>query len=488
VLGALVAMTPRDAGPRWREWMVLAVFAVATLLVTLHHEPWRDEAETWLVARDLPLADVLTWTRPAGTPFLWPALVLPFARSGAPYIAQSLLHWSLAVGAAALFVFFAPFALLTRILFLASFYPAYQYTAIARTYALGILLLFAVLALWPHRSRHPLLVGGLIALLPNANAHSAAPAVALMVLLLVERVRARARDWRAWAALGLMLLGLALAALQLKTSGHFVPPQVVSAPYWGAFSEALTGAWFPAIEHGASAVVAWTGLLLVLVALRHAPGALFFLISSLSGLAFIFTVLWIGGYRHYGLILIAIVAALWLGHGTLTNPRTSRALALVVHVSLALSIAHTARFFHADLTRNFSGSREMANVLLQEELRALPIAAHPPTHAEAVLPYLAQKTLWYAALRESGSHLRWDAALRVAQATSADRAAANAAQHFHGKPFLFLSAAPLADPQLHSLRLLYATREPLVNPRDAHGQPNDERYWLYRAIDAIPPP
>lgn len=488
MLRALVAITPRDAGPRWREWVVLAVFAVATLVVTLHHEPWRDEAETWLVARDLPLSDVLTWTRPAGTPFLWPALVLPFARSGAPYLAQSLLHWSLAAGAAALFVFFAPFSLLTRILFLASFYPAYQYAAIARTYALGILLLFGVLALWPHRSRHPLLVGGLIALMPNANAHSAAPAVALMVIFVVEHIHARDHELRRWTAVALMVLGLTLAALQLKTSGHFVPPGVVSAPYWGAFSEALTGAWFPAIEHAASTVVAWAGLLLVLVALRRAAGALFFLISTLSGLAFIFIVLWIGGYRHYGLVLIAIVAALWLGHDTLTSSTTSRALALLLHVSLALSVAHTARFFHADLTRNFSGSREMADVLLQDELRALPIAAHPPAHAEAVLPYLERKTLWYAALRERGSHLRWDAALRVAQATSAERAAENATQHFRGKPFLFLSATPLADPEAHALRLLYATRQPLVSPRDAQGQPNDERYWLYRAIDAIPPP
>ena len=102
-------------------------------------------------ARDLRLSQTPAWTRADGTPFLWPAPVAPFARRSAPY-AQSLVNWAIVVAGAALFLFRAPFTTTIKALFLFSFYRAYQYAVIARTYARGVLLLFCVVA--SHERRH----------------------------------------------------------------------------------------------------------------------------------------------------------------------------------------------------------------------------------------------------------------------------------------------------------------------------------------------
>ena len=484
-----IALTSARPAPRRLAATLLILYAAATLLLTLHHEPWRDEAETWLVARDLPLDQTLTWTRAAGTPFLWPALVLPFARGGAPYAAQALLNWAFMVAAAALFLFRAPFTATTKALFLLSFYPAYQYAVIARTYALGILLLFCVVAWHDRRHARPITYAIVVALLANANAHSGAAAFAAASWFVFELIRSRGRaatsPGRSWLAAAIIFGGIAAAVVQLRTSGHFIPPNVISPPYRGAFVEATAGAFFPGFASSLATLAACVVLALIVLLVRRSAAALWLALLSFAGLAFIFTFLWIAGYRHYGLVLMTSMAALWLATTTSAEAsRLSTVVAIALNLALASSIALTIRFASADLTRNFSGSREMALFIEQHHPRDGELAAHPPAHCEAVLPYLSRRSLYYPALGESGSYLKWDRALRVAQSTRAAVAAERAAEHYGTRPWLFLSAQSLAAPETYGLKLLYATREPLMEPRDAQQQPNDERYWLYGSTHA----
>lgn len=477
------ALTSEQPAPRRLLIGILLLYAAATLLIALHHEPWRDEADSWLVARDLPLSDVVGWSRLAGTPWLWYAVLLPFARSGMPYIAQALIHWTLAVTCAALFLLRAPFSATFKTLFLFSFYPLYQYAAIARSYTLGILLLFSLVALHGRRHARPLLYALFVALLANVNAHSGGAAFAAASWFAIDLVRQRSREPRQWAALSLMAFGLATAFLQIYTPGHVVPPQVVSAPYFGAFFDAAARAFVPFSE-AAPAKVAGIALLgLIAVAIRRNRGALWFLTITLAALAFIFTYLWIGGYRHYGLVLIHVVAALWLAADAVDASRLRTAVAIALQLSLAVSILPAVRFAYADLTSAFSGSREMATYVLDHH-RNVEIAAHPPPQCEAVLPYLPRKTFFYAALGEPGSFMKWNRAYRVAIGMPAQRAAEAAAKHYGTREWLFLTASPLPSPDAAGLSLLYATHEPLMEPRDAAPVANDERYWLYGSTHA----
>ncbi|HEU4889200.1 MAG TPA: hypothetical protein VFV49_15040, partial [Thermoanaerobaculia bacterium] len=179
------------------------------------------------------------------------------------------------------------------------------------------------------------------------------------------------------------------------------------------------------------------------------------------------------------------MAALWLVAKPSDESRLSRIVAVALNITLASSIVMTVRFASADLTRNYSGSREMGQYIEQHHRAGIELAAHPPAHCEAVLPYLSRRALYYPALDESGSYLKWDRALRVAQATGAPVAAKRAARHYGTRPWLFLAAQPLAAPETFGLKLLYATREPLMEPRDSGQQRNDERYWLYGSTHAI---
>jgi hypothetical protein len=146
-------------------------YAAITFYVMLHHEPWRDEADPWLLLRDADAATIFRAAANRGVPLLFESLVFPFARAGAPYLAQQLVALACAWSAIALLLHARTFPLAVRLLFPFSFFPAFDYSVIARPYALFMLLLFSVAALWRSRDLHPLRLAVAIALLANVNVH-----------------------------------------------------------------------------------------------------------------------------------------------------------------------------------------------------------------------------------------------------------------------------------------------------------------------------
>src|SRR5450755_3413611 len=140
-------LTAEDRFPTPLAVVVLLIFVAGTLYTGLHHEPWRDEADAWLAARDLPLSQMVPdWTAHAGTPVLWYLILKTIIYSGLPYLAETIINLLFAWAAAAVLVFAAPFTRLTKILFLGSYFFAYEYAVIARSYALAVLLIFLAVA------------------------------------------------------------------------------------------------------------------------------------------------------------------------------------------------------------------------------------------------------------------------------------------------------------------------------------------------------
>ena len=456
---------------------MFAVYAGATLLLALHHEPWRDEANTWLVARDLPLREAVAWSRLDGTPLLWYAILAPFARGGFPFLTQSILHLLIAWTSAALVLARAPFTMTLRALILFSVYFLYHYAVIARSYALGILLLFGLLAMYESRHARPIAYATLVALLSNVNAHSVGFAAALIAAFAIEMLRERRREW---PALAIMIAGTATSFVQFYTPGYVVPPNVVSPAEYGSFLIAAGKAFLPAAPEWLAIPWAITLMALIAIALRRSIDALLLFLGANAGLWAIYTFLWIDGYRHYGLVLVAAIAALWAGSATVMRSRAAPAMVVMLLLSLLSSIPLTVQFAWSDFTKNYSGSLEMARFIERRGLSGANIAAHAPAQSMAVLVQLPRKTFWYPAYRRAGSHMFNDRAYRIGQSAPVDRAAAVAAAHFGHQDWLFLANGELRNPDEHGLRLLYATSEPLMS-RDLVARTNDERYWLYEA-------
>src|SRR5271170_2704698 len=76
-------------------------YALLVALTIHFHEPWADEAQSWLLARDASLADL--WGRLLhyeGTPGLWQTLLHALIRLGLPYSAYGYVSAGLGLAAA----------------------------------------------------------------------------------------------------------------------------------------------------------------------------------------------------------------------------------------------------------------------------------------------------------------------------------------------------------------------------------------------------
>jgi hypothetical protein len=200
-------------------WLLTAGFVLVAGCALAFHEPWRDEMQAWLLARDsrTPL-ELIRNLKHEGHPGLWHLLLMPITRVSAAPVGLQLA--SLAVGAATVWVVavFSPFTRLQKVLFAFGYFPLYEYTALSRSYGLGVLLLAVACALFRVRERHPLALAAALFLACHTSAHAMLVAAGIGIAFAVDLVFPgtgafpRRRRRRAAAALLVALVALGASA------------------------------------------------------------------------------------------------------------------------------------------------------------------------------------------------------------------------------------------------------------------------------------
>ena len=153
------------------RWALFLVYAAVTFVLMLRHEPWADELQAWLIARDCTVVEIFKLMRWEGHFVPWYLMLHVFAAHGGPVLCMNLLSWAFMAAAGAFFVFRAPFTLPLKALILSSAGMIFWYPVVARCYAPIPILLFALAAAYPARLKRPLLYGFLIACLTNTHAY-----------------------------------------------------------------------------------------------------------------------------------------------------------------------------------------------------------------------------------------------------------------------------------------------------------------------------
>ncbi len=450
--------------PRALALVLLAAYIVIVSGVTIHHEPWRDEADPWLVARDASARELWQFFRHGGTPGLWYLLLIPLAKGGAAYAAQHVLHLVIASMSAAIVLFASPFPRIARILVPFSYYFGYEYAVIARTYALSILLLFIVAILHPRRHERPLPYALAVALLANTNVHSLCVAALIGLAYLLERGKV--------PAVVIMLVGGALSVAQIWPAPDAMVHGAISVFHPDAPAEAMRAAFFPMIIMpvwigiGAGVAILLTGL----SAVRRAPSAVLILLGSYAFFGYLFVFKWLGGFRHFGFVLIVLLFALWIGE---TTPRPLAWLLLTV--ALAVSVISAANIWRLDWQYAFSGAKEMAQFIHARGMAFHTIAAHSETTTSALCPYF-DHPFWFAGIEDFGTFSKWDGRFARGLEVTYPEAVRRVTARFpdRSKVLLVLNVE-MPQPEANGWRLLYHNqRRQFAN--------FDESFWLYGAL------
>jgi len=471
-------------GARAERALLVAVWvAQLTLLlvVAAHHEPWRDEADVWLMARDAPASAWMSFLKHSGTPGLWHLLVLTLARSGLPY--ASIVHLNVAIVAVgvAIFLRHARLPLLLKLLFPFGVLPLHEYGVVARSYGLSFTLLMAVCAAFCARRQRPLLIGLLLALLANTNAHSLVLAAGLGFFWLFVTLRSQPHG--APRIPRAVVLGMTLAiAGGLFAIVVLIPPddpQTALREFRVSrvMLSALRDAFFPSFSRLPGGCLGAIAGVAIVVSLRRQREVFAFALWSAVGLIALFLGVYTPFLRHAGFLWLAMIAALWLEERDASRRVPQRAALLLIFTFSALShlkagIQHSG----LDYDEPFSGSLDAALFLRTLDLDGAVVAAHPATTGEAILPYLPVASLYYPGHDAIGSYMPWNGAYVLGLIPTAPEAfLATRARFPEPRPIVFITTKPIEEPEALGLTLRHRS----VAPPEIFKQ--EERYSIYTA-------
>ena len=185
-----------DVTPRWESIgniVVLLAYSCVVLFTVRYHEKWADEAQAWLIARDLPLSRIWFYElRYEGSPGLWHTILWVAQHwFHAPYAALGYFGVAFAIAGVAVLVFKAPFPWYVRWPLAFTYVMVYQYAVIARPYTLLPLLCFLVAILFKD-VEHPERMTVVLVLLANLSLHGTILAACFGLLYLIEAIK----SWR----------------------------------------------------------------------------------------------------------------------------------------------------------------------------------------------------------------------------------------------------------------------------------------------------
>jgi hypothetical protein len=468
-------------------WLIYSTFSFVWFWL---HEPWRDEAQAWLLARDLNLIELLKQIAWEGTPALWHLLIFPFANTGMPYISMFILHWIFAITAAWFWLFKAPFPKLFKFVFLFSYLMFFEYVLIARSYGVSVLLLFVLASMHQKRFKNPIVYSIFILLLFNTNIHSFSAAFAFMALFIWDAVKDRKLTKSNISALTIMVFGIGLLLLQMPSVKMLNDITILDhSPFsFEAIFIAIKNCFMPGFNLNILTGFFFSLVLLVfLFRFLQRPQVFIFLMFSVGGILLVFGGVYAGELRHHGLILIFLLIALWLEacyektkdqifRKTNWLENITKVSTFVLILFLLFSVYQGIKTYRNELLYAYSGSSETAEYIEDNIPSDKLIIAYQSFACTSILPMIPQHKFWYADIQNFGSFLVWnDKLVENVYTLTLDEVINRAASHFGEQTKIFLLNSPIQNCNSYDLKLIFQNTKPIFSR-------SKETFYIYEEI------
>ena len=413
--------------------VVLLCWFWMNLWVALRYEPWRDVAQSWMIARQLSLPELFVQLKYEGHPCLWFLLLMPLSKLGAPYVSIIVLSFGLTLAGIWLFLRHAPFTRLAKLTVVFGATGLYYLPVVARSYALVPVLLMLIYICYPSRYSRPLPYAVLLFLLCQVHVILCGLTGMLMLQWALgapkAAARGEARRSRLIVALLILLAGVAFFGWQL--AGAVDANQTVSVRDWTdstylrheLFTALGQGGWYlTTIQLYDQGNTVWLFLLaplavallaLSIVWLRRAPRSACLMLAALVWQMGVHTLVYSPHMQHMVTLLWAAVFCTMLAADELAqkerlrshpaNRRLSRALAAVTAALCLLTFARVYPAMREECSDlGVTSDSAAAAGYLQAELPAGAIVLiDNEDTATAVAPYLPDGIL-YNPIRHNG--------------------------------------------------------------------------------------
>jgi len=392
----------------WLNGAVLSIFSLWMIVLLFRHEPWVDEAQTFLLVRDLSFGDLFRQLKFEGHPLAWYLMIFPFIKLGFPIFIQNVLSTILGIGSAYLILFKSPFDRFIKIICLVSSPVMFQFTVVARSYSLLTFVLLLILVIHPKRyeKRWFILYALSLFILINTHLYSALIAGAFFTADLIESIIYKKinpfRDKRIiFVGISFLLATVLLVItnypgqyyhiyqknyLDIPSSGINI--QLIWQLLYTVFSNSIPFSidvfnLLPSIAHDIIPGLFFMGVLLWLIMHKNSKYAIAFYGINII----LFTVL--AGMTHYdqhmgGILVLVLWATVWLA-----RPIVSTKLTLVIFSLLLVLSSNNYVLAIYSLNHPFSGAKAAANFLIENHFDEQDVLIVTPSYqVPAILPFM----------------------------------------------------------------------------------------------------
>ncbi len=293
--------------------IVILLWVIITILRCIFHQPWYDEAHAWIIAKQLSFLDIIALMKYEGHTFLWYLLIMPFAKADLWYpIPMQILNWIFSFIAILILWKKAPLNPITKTIVTFSYPFLAQLPIIARCYAIGVMFLFMLTALYNDRLKKPLIYSTLITLCANTSVMALYGAVAFGFIFAFDLVKnalegtVTRKDFR--ISFVIMALGAVLILWQLVGANSGI---VMTADMFvNHFTQYLFGSNY--IFNLINAIGLILTLIIVPVVIFSNKRVFFFYCFTFFSLITTFIFKYSGYAHHYIFFWIYFLITVWL--------------------------------------------------------------------------------------------------------------------------------------------------------------------------------
>lgn len=169
------------------------ICCILYLLISYFHEPWFDEAQAWMIARDASYYEMLfVLPHYEGHPPFWTLLLSIPAKLGIPFeIGLKLIGLLIYLIIVQIIIFKSPFNRYVSLSLPLTYFVFYQYGVIVRPYSLLILSLLLLAANFENRFKKPWIFLACLILLCNTGAYGMVMAAGVAICLMVDLIKVK---------------------------------------------------------------------------------------------------------------------------------------------------------------------------------------------------------------------------------------------------------------------------------------------------------
>lgn len=377
--------------------VVMILFITLTTIGVLHHEPWFDEAQAWLIAQDLGIGELLKYMKYEGHLFMWFLALMPSAKLHLTYPLPMLFtNVIFAWGAVYILLKKSPFHPILKVLITFSLPIAYQYAVIARPYAMGVMFLFALAALYKDKLERPILYSILITLCANTSSMALCGAFAFGVIFLFDYIKSKKEFWKTkefYTIFSIATFCVAILGYQLLGADK----QVDKYLSFYLYNKDSFGFFFASIFQGVFSYFSnnpiWVFtcpvalFLLALVGLRKDKKALFFFFFNYVFLSYVFIKLYNGYSWHHYFYFIYWVISMWIFDKSKSD-LWHKLLVCLFTFALIMSVNSAFYAYKGDIEEHYTESKAVADYIAKSDKLQKANLVFCDDISLAVLPYL----------------------------------------------------------------------------------------------------